>query len=210
MSEKRDYYKILGVPPIAGKEEIKKAYKQQAKQFHPDLNPDNRLYAEEKMKELSEAYDVLMDPIRRQEYGLLRHFTARVPSQLKRSGSPNNALSKELEKKNESFIEKIKNFFHRKADNSGSKEMPKEVADRFAMGITYLARNEENMLQLAKSEFQAVIEQMPDNKYALYNIGLIFYKLGCYDDALLMFKKLLSMNSKDPDVIKMTTLLRND
>lgn len=63
MNEK-DYYKILGVDKNATKDEIKKAYRKLAKEYHPDKNPGN----EEKFKEVSEAYEVLSDDKKRAEY----------------------------------------------------------------------------------------------------------------------------------------------
>lgn len=70
---KRDYYEILGVPRNATEEQIKQAYRRLAKQYHPDMNPDNRKEAEEKFKELSEAYEVLLDKDKRQLYDLYGH-----------------------------------------------------------------------------------------------------------------------------------------
>ena len=64
----KDYYEILGVPRNATKEEIKRAYRRLAKKYHPDLNPENRKEAEEKFKEISEAYEVLMDDRKRAIY----------------------------------------------------------------------------------------------------------------------------------------------
>ena len=63
----RDYYAILGVPREADKEEVKKAYRRLAIQFHPDKNPDDPA-AEDKFKAVAEAYDVLSDPEKRQIY----------------------------------------------------------------------------------------------------------------------------------------------
>lgn len=71
----RDYYAILGVPPTAGEEEIKRAYRKLALQHHPDRNPGDRR-AEERFKEISEAYAVLIDPERRREYDALRRARA--------------------------------------------------------------------------------------------------------------------------------------
>lgn len=67
MSEKRDYYEVLGVDKKATAEEIKKAYRKKAIQYHPDRNPGNK-EAEEKFKEAAEAYDVLSNPDKRARY----------------------------------------------------------------------------------------------------------------------------------------------
>lgn len=63
----RNYYKILGVSESAAAEEIKKAYRQLALQFHPDRNPGDK-ESEERFKEISEAYGVLIDPEKRKRY----------------------------------------------------------------------------------------------------------------------------------------------
>jgi len=61
MTKKRDYYEVLAVMRDASDEEVKRAYRKLAVKFHPDKNP-NDPHAEEKFKELGEAYDVLIDP----------------------------------------------------------------------------------------------------------------------------------------------------
>lgn len=63
----KDYYKILGVDRKASEEEIRKAYRELAKQHHPDRNPNNK-QAEERFKEINEAYQVLSDPKKRDVY----------------------------------------------------------------------------------------------------------------------------------------------
>ena len=67
MAEKRDYYEVLGVEKTASADEIKKAYRKKAIQYHPDKNPGDK-EAEEKFKEAAEAYEVLSDPQKRQRY----------------------------------------------------------------------------------------------------------------------------------------------
>ncbi|MER3404852.1 MAG: hypothetical protein C4289_06535, partial [Chloroflexota bacterium] len=64
----KDYYAILGVPRTATPEEIRTAYRKLARQWHPDVNPDRRKEAEEKFKEINEAYQVLSDPEKRRRY----------------------------------------------------------------------------------------------------------------------------------------------
>lgn len=60
MADKRDYYEVLGVDKNASADDIKKAYRKKAKQYHPDLNPGDK-EAEAKFKEANEAYEVLSD-----------------------------------------------------------------------------------------------------------------------------------------------------
>ncbi|GIX06625.1 MAG: chaperone protein DnaJ 2 [Candidatus Poribacteria bacterium] len=72
---KRDYYEVLGVSKDATPEEIKKAYRRLAMKYHPDKNPGNK-EAEEKFKEISEAYAVLSDPEERKKYDRQREMGA--------------------------------------------------------------------------------------------------------------------------------------
>ena len=65
--EKRDYYQVLGVDKNASAEEIKKAYRKNAMKYHPDRNPGDK-QAEEKFKEIGEAYEVLSDSDKRARY----------------------------------------------------------------------------------------------------------------------------------------------
>src|SRR3982075_131069 len=71
-TKKRDYYEVLSVSRQASLEEIKRSYRKLAVKFHPDKNPDDP-HAEEKFKELGEAYDVLMDEEKRAAYDRFGH-----------------------------------------------------------------------------------------------------------------------------------------
>ena len=71
-TEKRDYYEVLGVERSATDEQVKRAYRKLAVKFHPDKNPDDP-HAEEKFKELGEAYDVLIDSNKRAAYDRFGH-----------------------------------------------------------------------------------------------------------------------------------------
>ena len=67
----KNYYDILGVPKNAPEKDIKSAYRKLARKWHPDANPENAKQAEEKFKEISEAYEVLGDSEKRQKYDVL-------------------------------------------------------------------------------------------------------------------------------------------
>lgn len=67
----KDYYAVLGVPKGAAEKDIKSAYRKLARKWHPDANPENPKAAEEKFKEISEAYEVLSDPEKRRKYDAL-------------------------------------------------------------------------------------------------------------------------------------------
>ena len=71
-TKKRDYYEVLGVQRNVSEEEVRRAYRKLAVKFHPDKNPDDP-HAEEKFKEIGEAYDVLMDPDKRAAYDRFGH-----------------------------------------------------------------------------------------------------------------------------------------
>ena len=72
MADKRDYYEVLGLNKGASDDDIKKAYRQQAKKYHPDLHPGDKA-AEEKFKEVNEAYEVLSDKEKKARYDQFGH-----------------------------------------------------------------------------------------------------------------------------------------
>ena len=80
MADKRDYYEVLGVAKTATPEEIKKAYRTLGKKYHPDANPGDK-EAEEKFKEVGEAYAVLSDPDKRRQYDQFGHSALEEPEE---------------------------------------------------------------------------------------------------------------------------------
>ena len=69
---KRDYYEVLGVGKNADSKDIKKAYRKLALKYHPDKNPDDSV-AEDKFKEAAEAYEILSDDTKKQQYDRFGH-----------------------------------------------------------------------------------------------------------------------------------------
>ncbi len=99
--EYKDYYKILGVPRNASANEIKGAYRKLAMQYHPDRNPGDK-QAEERFKEMNEAYQVLSDPQKRARYDQLGDptrsgsRTARLATSTGANGLPSRAYRKSI------------------------------------------------------------------------------------------------------------------
>src|SRR3972149_1673395 len=73
MAAKSDYYDILGVTKGASADELKKAYRKQALEWHPDRHKDDKEAAEKRFKEINEAYQVLSDPKKKQAYDQFGH-----------------------------------------------------------------------------------------------------------------------------------------
>src|SRR3989442_9754722 len=86
---KEDFYKILGVKRDAKPEEIKKAYRRLARKYHPDVNPGDKS-AEERFKQMSEAFDILSDPKKRTVYDRFGQYSEHLADAAARGG-PTNA-----------------------------------------------------------------------------------------------------------------------
>src|SRR6516164_1502005 len=75
---KQDYYEVLGVPRKASLKDIRTAFRKLARKYHPDLNPGDKA-AEEKFKQIQEAYDVLSDSKKRQTYDQFGFYSENLP-----------------------------------------------------------------------------------------------------------------------------------
>ncbi len=108
----KNYYDVLGVPNDASESDIKSAYRKLARKWHPDANPDNAKEAEEKFKELQEAYAVLSDPEKRRKYDALGsdwESAARQAEQQRRYRSTRGATTAEFG--DDGFSDFFESFF---------------------------------------------------------------------------------------------------
>jgi curved DNA-binding protein CbpA len=92
----KDYYRILGVNRDASAQDIKKAFRQLALRYHPDRNPDNMKQAEEKFKEINEAYEVLGDEQKRWQYDRLLNWPGYSRRTIIINDIPNNGADLDL------------------------------------------------------------------------------------------------------------------
>ena len=196
---KKDYYLIMKVTPLCTQDDIHKSYRSLAKQFHPDIATE-KLLAEEKMRELTEAYDTLKDYNKRKEYDKNKLFMFR---EYKSGGK-----KKQVEKKEGFFASLFKKKEPKakwKTDKPFRQKNPIEFS--FSMGVTYSHSRTASSIDCAKSEFKKIVELDPRLGDAYYNLGLTHYLLGEFEDAMVAFKKAHTANPKDTEAKQMAEIL---
>lgn len=127
-----DYYKVLGVSEQAGEEQIKQAYRKLAKKYHPDLNPNNP-EAEEKFKNVVEAYEILGDADKRKEYDLKRKKpgTGRSSESTASAKTPNRNMADFTKDMEKYFGFSFAGGQTEKQDADGKKRNPLDVTEMF-------------------------------------------------------------------------------
>lgn len=208
---KRDYYKVLGIAPVATQEEVKKAYRAASKKWHPDLNPELKLVSEEKMRELVEAYEVLSDLEKRKEYERQPHFQIRrVRKYFPPGAKPPQKGAPAPLKRESSLLDRLFAPFTRKKDLPLSPDRidPKSADTHFTLGLS-MAQNDA-FLDQAINEFRLSVKFDPDHLEAMYNLGLVCHRKGLFEEALVYFQKVLAISKTDAHARKMISLLRDD
>ena len=151
MNRNKDYYLILGINPAATHKEIKAAYRSLARKYHPDVNAGNR-QAEEKFKEIGEAYSVLSDENKRKQYNILRGVDI---SPKKSSANPSQQAKKRAE---EAYAQQKKKT-DQSSENSrktGTEERPfNEIFSEFLDGIFKKSTVEPTRQTSKKQEYSA-------------------------------------------------------
>lgn len=207
---RKDYYLVLGVAPIASPEDIKKAYRELSKKYHPDANPDRKNEADRKMKELIEAYGVLNDQQKRKEYDNQPQFKVRRNAKSSvRTKIDKGTKAKQNSGKEESIIMKLFNSLFGKKENDGKNPNadPKQADVHFTLGVS-MAETPSFMDQ-ACHEFKLALKFDPNHREACYNMGLMQYKIGEFTDALSTFKRYQDMVPADPAAKVIINLLQD-
>jgi molecular chaperone DnaJ len=145
---KRDYYEILGVGRTAGADEIKKAYRKLALQFHPDRNPGNK-EAEEKFKEAAEAYEILSDADKRHRYDQYGHEGIRRGADYHDFGNMTDIFSAFGDVFGGSFFEEMFGGGQRSRGRSGPLQ-GSDLKVRLKLSLEEIATGTEKKLKIRK------------------------------------------------------------
>ncbi len=192
--QKRDYYMVLRVKPIATPDEIRKAYRDLSKKYHPDLNPGMKAASDEKMKELVAAYNVLNAKDKRKEYDAQPWFQFRKNAKGREKVGKDAFKGKPQPKKKESFLTKLLATFKKNDGPKGGVDA-KQADVHFMLGVSMAETD--NFLDQAKAEFTKALEYDPKHSEAAYNLALTSYKNGDFDEARRGLNDVLAGNAGD-------------
>ena len=192
---KTDYYIVLEVTPLTSYDDIHKSYRALSKKYHPDLFPDKE-FAEEKMKEIVEAFNTLKEPDTRQRYDSRRLYLPR-PYSRKRSH----------------YMEKTPSFWERifgkkdkkKIKTIGGKDPVENV---FSMSVPLLKTRKPDSVELATNEFASLAKTDPKNPDLFYNLGVACYYKGEYTQAIEFFQIAVKLDAEFADADTMIRLLK--
>ncbi|MHB2015619.1 MAG: DnaJ domain-containing protein [Candidatus Xenobia bacterium] len=205
MPVRKDHYRVLGVAPMASLEEIQRAYRTLSKQHHPDLNQDKREMANDKMQELVEAYTALNNVQSRKDYDSQPHFQIRKEDQRNRPGKRSKV---KVPMPSSSFFSRLGAMLGGQKKAPEGKNDPRQKAQQhFAMGVSMV--DYKSFLEGAKKEFQLSSSLDPEFIDAHYNLGIVCYRLGEYDQAVSALQKVLTLNRNDRDAQTLIQILRD-
>lgn len=200
----RDPYLVLGVAPTAPPEDIRTAYRKLSKEFHPDVNQDISAAAQDKMKEITAAYQVVSNKQKREDYDKMPLFKVRVPRGFTGKVNAGMMMKKKEAEKQPGIFEKLLSLFV-KVEQKPKKD-PARAMTHFTMGMTMTEKVA--FYGDAKAEFAAAMKADPDLLEAAFNYGLMAYKLGDFNEARIGFQKATRVKPDDSLSRQMLDLLR--
>ena len=204
---KHDPYMALSLPPTSSRDAIKKQYRDLAKQFHPDLNPDSKVAAQERMKEITSAHEMLTDDARRKAYDSQPVFTWRKPKDLGAVDFGSKRPAKAPAKK-PGFIARVMAFFSAPTPPGQKKGDINELRQHLTAALTCAEFPGGKLLEQAEGDFLRALECDPQHFEANYDLGLVYYKLGRFQDAYKYFNKAQGISPRDANSRRMLELLQ--
>ena len=194
---------VLRVKPVASPDEIRKAYRELSKKYHPDLNPGMKAASDEKMKELVAAYNVLNSKEQRKAYDAQPQFQYRKFGKGKAPGK--DVFKKEAPKK-QGLLQKMLSFVKKK-DPAAAGLDPRQADVHFMLGLSMA--ESDNFLEQAKAEFSKALEYNPKHVEATYNLALTSYRNGDFESARFGLNDVLKLNSNDVHAKHLLKLLHD-
>lgn len=200
----RDPYLVLGVSPTAPPEDIRTSYRKLSKEFHPDVNQDVSSAAQEKMKEITAAYQVVSNKQKREDYDKQPLFKVRTPRGFSGKMNAGMMMKKKPEEKKPGALQKLLGLFV-KIDEKPKKD-PARAMTHFTMGLTMTEKV--GFYPDAKAEFANAMKSDPDFLEAAFNYGLMCYKMGEFEEARVGFQKASRVKPDDSLTRQMLDILR--
>jgi len=203
--QKRDHYLVLNVKPISTADEIRKAYRELSKKYHPDLNPGKKAASDDRMKELVAAYSVLNDKEKRKEYDKQAQF------QYRRFSKNREKLGKDAFKKakpkQQGFLRKFFGFLSKGDKKGKGGPDPKQADVHFMLGLSM--SETDNFLEQAKNEFAKALEYDTTHLEATYNLALSAYKIGEFEESRFGLQDVLKLSPNDQHAKHLLRLLHD-
>ncbi|MDQ7823565.1 MAG: DnaJ domain-containing protein [Candidatus Eremiobacteraeota bacterium] len=204
----KDYYKTLGVAPTDSREKVQEVYRNISKKYRGAIKAELRDMSDRDMKLVIEAYNVINDEGKRKDYDAQPQFQVRKSAQklIAASGKKDKDSDEKKPFKWGIPLMDIIMMSFRQGQGEKRNETPEEKAQmHFTQGV--LMADDKSLYEQARNEFTFSLKFVPEFREAIYNVGLMNYKMGNFQEALNQFRKCLELESRDLHAKKMIELL---